>query len=139
MKGFVITDVLKPFNLTWRVDGVASTIIGILMHDEDHFAMVGREEQVTMSNPGSSWLSMPVTEIVLPVLSKNSHIRTSKATIGSPINKGPVVRRGVFRDMIDVGFIDRVRGGIGIHDVLKGGVIKGEGFMIQFPPEMDEN
>ena len=28
--------------------------------------------------------------------------------------------------MIDVGFIDRVRGGIGIHDVLKGGVIKGE-------------
>ena len=34
----------------------------------------------------------------------------------------------VFRHMIDVGFIDRVRGGIGIHDVLKGGVIKGEGF-----------
>ena len=30
--------------------------------------------------------------------------------------------------MIDVGFIDRVRGRIGIHDVLKGGVIKGEGF-----------
>ena len=30
--------------------------------------------------------------------------------------------------MIDVGFIDRVRGGIGIHHVLKGGVIKGEGF-----------
>ena len=30
--------------------------------------------------------------------------------------------------MIDVGFIDRVRERIGIHDVLKGGVIKGEGF-----------
>ena len=30
--------------------------------------------------------------------------------------------------MIDVGFIDRVRGRIGVHDVLKGGVIKGEGF-----------
>ena len=30
--------------------------------------------------------------------------------------------------MIDVGFIDRERGGIGIHEVLKGGVIKGEGF-----------
>ena len=59
---------------------------------------------------------------------QNSHIRTSKATIGSPINKGPIVRRRVFRHMIDVGFIDRVRGGIGIHDVLKGGVIKGEGF-----------
>ena len=29
--------------------------------------------------------------------------------------------------MIDVGFIDRVREGIGVHDVLKGGVIKGEG------------
>ena len=28
--------------------------------------------------------------------------------------------------MIDVCFIDRVRGGIGVHDVLKGGVIKGE-------------
>ena len=30
--------------------------------------------------------------------------------------------------MINVGFIDRVRRGIGVHDVLKGGVIKGEGF-----------
>ena len=30
--------------------------------------------------------------------------------------------------MVDVGFIDRVRGRIGVHDVLKGGVIKGEGF-----------
>ena len=29
--------------------------------------------------------------------------------------------------MIDVCFIDRERGGIGVHDVLKGGVIKGEG------------
>ena len=28
--------------------------------------------------------------------------------------------------MVDVGFIDRVRGGIGVHDVLKGGVIKVE-------------
>ena len=35
--------------------------------------------------------------------------------------------RRVFRHMIDVCFIDRVRGGIGVHDVLKGGVIKGEG------------
>ena len=34
----------------------------------------------------------------------------------------------MFRHMIEVSFIDRVRGGIGIHDVLKGGVIKGEGF-----------
>ena len=59
---------------------------------------------------------------------QNSRIGTSKATIGSPINKGPIVKRRVFRDMIDVGFIDRVRWGIGIHDVLKGGVIKGEGF-----------
>ena len=30
--------------------------------------------------------------------------------------------------MRDVGLIDRVGGGIGIYDVLKGGVIKGEGF-----------
>ena len=28
--------------------------------------------------------------------------------------------------MIDMGFIDRVTGGIDIHDVLNGGVIKGE-------------
>ena len=32
--------------------------------------------------------------------------------------------------MVDVGFIDRVRGGIGVHDVPKGGVIEGEGFTI---------
>ena len=36
--------------------------------------------------------------------------------------------RRVFRHMVYVGFIDRVRGGISIHDVLKGGVIKGECF-----------
>ena len=29
--------------------------------------------------------------------------------------------------MLDVVFIDRIRGGICVHDVLKGGVIKGEG------------
>ena len=34
----------------------------------------------------------------------------------------------VFGHMIDVCFIGRVRGGIGIHEVLKGGVIKGEDF-----------
>ena len=34
MEGFVITGVLKPLNLTRRVDGVASAMIGILMHDE---------------------------------------------------------------------------------------------------------
>ena len=44
MEGFVITDVLNPPNLTRRVDGVASAIISILMHDEDHFAMIGIEE-----------------------------------------------------------------------------------------------
>ena len=59
---------------------------------------------------------------------QNSHIRSSKASIGSPINKRSIMRRGVFRDMLDVGFIDRVRAGIGVHDVLKGGVIKGECF-----------
>ena len=57
---------------------------------------------------------------------QNSHIRTSKATIGSPVNKGSIMRREVYRHMVDVGFIDRVGGGIRVHDVLKGGVIKGE-------------
>ena len=72
MEGFVITGVLKPLNLARRVDGVAFAIICILMDDEDHFAMIGTEEaaQVTMSKPGSSWLPMPVTETVCPVLSK---------------------------------------------------------------------
>ena len=59
---------------------------------------------------------------------QDSHIRSSKATIGSPINERSIVGRRVLRHMIDVGFIDRLRWGIGIHDVLKGGVIKGEGF-----------
>ena len=49
-EGFVITGVLKPLNLTRRVDGVASAIIGILMHDEDHFAMIGMEEGSTGNN-----------------------------------------------------------------------------------------
>ena len=50
MEGFVVTGVLEPFNLTWRVDGVASTIIGIFMHDENHFAMVGMEGGSTCNN-----------------------------------------------------------------------------------------
>ena len=72
MEGFVITGVLKPLNLTRRVDGVVSSIIGILMYDEDYFAMIGIEEGSTgnMSKPGRSWLPIPVTETVLPVLSK---------------------------------------------------------------------
>ena len=130
MKGFVITCVLKPFNSTWRVDGVASTIIGILMHDENHFAMVGMEEGSTGNNVQSGEFMVVNASDGDSSTSpfQNSHIRSSKATIGSPINKRPTVRRRVFRHMVDVGFIDRVRGRIGIHDVLKGGVIKGEGF-----------
>ena len=50
MEGFVITGVLKPLNVTRRVDGAASAIIGILMHDEDHFAMIGIEEGSTGNN-----------------------------------------------------------------------------------------
>ena len=50
MEGFVITGVLKPLNLTWRVEGVSSATIGILMHDEDHFAMIGMEEGSTGNN-----------------------------------------------------------------------------------------
>ena len=41
MEGIAITGVLEPLNLTRRVDGVAYAIIGILMHDENHFAMIG--------------------------------------------------------------------------------------------------
>ena len=50
MEGFVITGVLEPLNLTRRVDGVTSAIIGILMHDENHFAMIGMEEGSTGNN-----------------------------------------------------------------------------------------
>ena len=50
MEGFVITGVLEPLNSTWRVDGVASAIIGLFMHDENHFAMIGMEEGSTGNN-----------------------------------------------------------------------------------------
>ena len=50
MEGFVITGVVKSLNLTRRVDSVASAIIGILMHDENHFAMIGMEEGSTGDN-----------------------------------------------------------------------------------------
>ena len=50
MEGSVITDVLEPLNLTWRVDSVASAIIGMFMHDENHFAMIGMEEGSTSDN-----------------------------------------------------------------------------------------
>ena len=57
MEGFVITAVLEPLNLTRRVDGVASAIRGILMHDENHFAMIGMEEGSTGNNI-SAWQFM---------------------------------------------------------------------------------
>ena len=50
MEGFVITGVLEPLNLTWRVDGVSSAIIHMFMHDENHFAMIGVEEDSTGNN-----------------------------------------------------------------------------------------
>ena len=80
-----------------------------------------------MSKPGSAWLPMPVTETVHPVLSK---ILTSEPAWPplAPINRRPLIGGRMFRHMIDVCFIDRVRGGIDIHEVLKGGVIKGEDF-----------
>ena len=49
---------------------------------------------------------------------KNPHISAGKATIGSRINKRPIMGGRVFRHMTYVGVIDRVRGGIGVHDVL---------------------
>ena len=50
MEGFVITGVLEPLNLTWRMDGDASAIIGIHMPDENHFAMIGMEKGNTDNN-----------------------------------------------------------------------------------------
>ena len=50
MEGSVITGVLEPLNWIWRVDGVASAIIGIFMHDENHFAMIGMDEGSTCNN-----------------------------------------------------------------------------------------
>ena len=38
------------------------------------------------------------------------------------------MRGRVFRHVRDVCFVDRVMGEVGIHEMLKGGVIKGEGF-----------
>ena len=84
--------------------------------------------QVTMSKPGSSWLPMPVTETVLPVLSKILTSEPARPPLAPLSNKRPIMGGRMCRHMIDVCFIDRVRGGRGIHEVLKGGVIKGEGF-----------
>ena len=50
MEGFVITGALEPLNLTRRVDGVASAIIGIFIHDENHLAMIGMEKDSTGNN-----------------------------------------------------------------------------------------
>ena len=50
MEGLVITGVLNPLNLTSSVDGAASVIIGILMYDEDHIAMICIEEGSTGNN-----------------------------------------------------------------------------------------
>ena len=79
-----------------------------------------------MSKPGSSWLQMPVTETVHPVLSKILTSEPARPPLAPLSIRDP---GRVFRHMIDVGFVDRVRGGIGIHQMLKGGVIKGEGFI----------
>ena len=53
MEGFVITGVLKPLNLSRRVDGVSSAIIPILMHDEDHFTMIGMERAAQVAEVGN--------------------------------------------------------------------------------------
>ena len=53
-----------------------------------------------MSKPGSSWLPMPVTETVHPVLSKILTSEASKATIGSPINKRAIMEVTEFRQPI---------------------------------------
>ena len=74
MMRFFITCVVKLFYLTWRIDGIASSIVGVFMCEHVDFAMVGLYEcitiQVTMFRPGNSWSSIPVTETFLPVLSR---------------------------------------------------------------------
>ena len=47
MMRFVITCVVKPFYLIWRMDGIASSIVGIFMHEHVDFAMVGLYESNT--------------------------------------------------------------------------------------------
>ena len=44
-------------------------ISDVTPYQEAKWLVLRRAAQVTMSNPGSSWLSIPVTETFLPVLS----------------------------------------------------------------------
>ena len=47
MMRFVITWVVEPFYLAWRMNGIASTIVGIFMHEHLDFVMVGLYECYT--------------------------------------------------------------------------------------------
>ena len=47
MVRFVITGVVKPFYLTWRMDGIASIIVGIFMHEHEYSAIIGLYESNT--------------------------------------------------------------------------------------------
>ena len=44
------SQVFSNHYLTWRVYGIASSIKGIFLHHDDHFAMIGVEEGSTGNN-----------------------------------------------------------------------------------------
>ena len=56
MMGFVMAFILEPFNLTRRMDGIASSIVSIFIHNQVDQAMVGLDgaTHVTISRPGNS-------------------------------------------------------------------------------------
>ena len=85
----VIHQILMPFNLVCRADGVTFPIIGILIHDEVNIAMVCVNECSTLNN-------VQTIDLVLVNasncafsgrLGEDSHIRICEATISTPIHK----------------------------------------------------
>ena len=87
-----------------------------------------RQSVVVQAVPGSNRSESPMFLVMLSCCPfQISHILARNPTIGSPVNKRSKMGGRMFRHMIDVWFTNRERGGIGVHGVLKGGVIKGEG------------
>ena len=88
MKRLVITCVVEPFNLTWWMNGVGSTIICIFMQNHVDLTMM-RATQVTISRPGNSWSSIPVTGTFLPVLSRMQTAAPAKPSLATLSTRDP--------------------------------------------------
>ena len=89
MVRFVISCIVEPL-LTRRVNSITSTIIGIFIHEHVNLPWFWMSAtHVTMSKPGNSWSSIPVTDTFLPVLSRtqtSAPAKTPLATLSTKDN-----------------------------------------------------